>query len=148
MLLATRHRGAVQLKTRGLSEGLPDVAYNVICFRSNRDTRVEQGAARYCSPCIIGCRSPQEHEGSKRVGRRGGQYFEHRKEHVMGSHFNSGMRVHSALDDGAGGYCSPRHRVPVISRDEGARCVGRCGKQYLAIWPAVPLGTRRPRGRQ
>ena len=33
------------------------------------------------------------------------------------------MRVDDSLGQGPGRYCSPRHRVPLKSRDKGTQCV-------------------------
>ena len=34
------------------------------------------------------------------------------------------------MEVGLGGSCSPRHRVPFNSSDEGSKCVRRRGEQY------------------
>jgi hypothetical protein len=39
--------------------------------------------------------------------------------------------VAASLQVGPGECCSPRHRVQFNSRDEGSKCVGLYGKQYL-----------------
>ena len=46
---------------------------------------------------------------------------------VIRCHLMQETSVQSALDDVAsniGGYCSPHHRVPFNSIDEGSQCVG------------------------
>ena len=43
---------------------------------------------------------------------------------MMASRREREAREGARVEVGPGGYCSPRHRVPFDSRDEGSKCVG------------------------
>jgi len=57
-----------------------------------------------------------------------GRYCE---EHVIECHLTQETRVQSQLDKVASSICSPCHRVPFNSRNEGSKCVGCSDEQCL-----------------